>query len=136
MILAIVLSYMSFIIWEHIPSILIFFRAHTCTGIWFYHWSHTSSPESRIYFFWCYGLNSGPIPWATPPHQPCFKVECFQNKLSQTICQGWLQTMFLMISASSVNGTTSMGHWHPAWIGDLNLKSKNLRKNTWRYKNR
>jgi hypothetical protein len=46
---------------------------------------------------WCWGLNSGPMPWATPqPPTPLFFVMGF---LRQGLCLGWLQTAILLISA-------------------------------------
>jgi hypothetical protein len=54
-----------------------------------------------FFFFLRYcGLNSGPMPWATPPALFCDGF--FRNRVSQTICQGWLQTTTLPISTSWV----------------------------------
>jgi hypothetical protein len=39
---------------------------------------------------------------------------CFWNRVSQTICQGWLQTAILLISASWIARITGMSHWYPA----------------------
>jgi hypothetical protein len=36
----------------------------------------------------------------------------FQDRFSQTICQGWLQTSILLISASWVARITGMSHQH------------------------
>jgi hypothetical protein len=55
-------------------------------------------------------LNSGPIPWATPPALVCDGF--FQDRVLQTICLGWLQTANLLISASSIPRTTGVSHWH------------------------
>jgi hypothetical protein len=49
---------------------------------------------------WYWGLNSGPSPWATPPALFLWRV--FRDRVSQTICLGWLWTMILLISASWV----------------------------------
>jgi hypothetical protein len=38
----------------------------------------------------------------------------FQERISRTICPGWLQTMILLISASWEATITGMSHWHPA----------------------
>jgi hypothetical protein len=45
-------------------------------------------------------LNSGPTPWATPPAFFC--AGFFQDRISQTICPGWLWTMIFLISTSWV----------------------------------
>jgi hypothetical protein len=43
-------------------------------------------------------MNSGPTPYATPP--ALFGEGFFQDRVSQTICWAWLQTVILLISAS------------------------------------
>jgi hypothetical protein len=68
---------------------------------------------------WYWGLNSGPSPWATPPALFLWRV--FRDRVLQTICSGWLQTVILLISASWAAGITGMSHRHPA-------KKKNLFK--------
>jgi hypothetical protein len=45
---------------------------------------------SFLLFLRCWGLNSGPIPWATPPE--LFLWWVFQDRVSWTICPGWLRT--------------------------------------------
>jgi hypothetical protein len=69
-----------------------------------------------LFSFLCYwGLNSGPSLWATPPALFC--VEYYQDnadRVSWTICLGWLQTAILLISASWVAGITGVSHQHPA----------------------
>jgi hypothetical protein len=45
-------------------------------------------------------------------YQPFFVMVFFQNRFSQTICPGWLQTMILLISW--VPRTSGMSHQHPA----------------------
>jgi hypothetical protein len=52
--------------------------------------------------------------WVTPP--ALFYVEYFQDRVSQTICLGWLQTMFLLISSSLIARITGLSHWCPALI--------------------
>jgi hypothetical protein len=54
------------------------------------HLSHSSSP------FLCWVFSS-------------------EGLLCMTDCQGWLQTMILMISASWVARITGMSHWHPVY---------------------
>jgi hypothetical protein len=46
-------------------------------------------------FWWYWGLNSGPIPWATL--SALFCEGFFWDRVSQTICPGWLRTMILLI---------------------------------------
>jgi hypothetical protein len=60
------------------------------------------------YFWWNWGLNSGPSPWATPP--TLFYDRYFQDSVSQTICPGWLWTTILLISASGVARITGVSH--------------------------
>jgi hypothetical protein len=55
----------------------------------------------------CWGLNSGPIPWTTPPALFC-------DRVWGTVCPGWLQTSILLISASWVAGITGVSHLHQA----------------------
>jgi hypothetical protein len=51
-------------------------------------------------FLWYWGLNSGPIPWATLPAFFCAGL--FWDRVLWTICLGWLWTAVLLISASWV----------------------------------
>jgi hypothetical protein len=75
-----------------------------------------------LYFWWywiffpqCWDLNSGPTPWATPPALFFFFFEgFFWDRVFQTICSGWLQTVILLISASWVARITSVSHQCPA----------------------
>jgi hypothetical protein len=53
-------------------------------------------------------LNSGPVPWATPPG-------FFQDRVS---CPGWFQSAVFLISASWVARITDMSHQHPAFYGN------------------
>jgi hypothetical protein len=57
---------------------------------------------------WYWGLNSGPTPQATPPALFCEGF--FQDRVSQTIYLGSLQTSILLISASIIG----VSHWHLA----------------------
>jgi hypothetical protein len=54
---------------------------------------------------WYWGLNSRPSPLATPPAE--FFGIVFWDRVSQTICLGWLQTVILLISASWVARITA-----------------------------
>jgi hypothetical protein len=71
-----------------------------------------------IYFFFLFfflqywDLNSGPSPWAAPP--VLFLWRIFQDRVSRTICPGWLWTMILLISASWVARIIGMSHQYPA----------------------
>jgi hypothetical protein len=56
-------------------------------------------------------------------------VKGFQNRVSQTICPGWLQTSILLISASWVARITGMRQWRLAFvIFKFVKKLKNFRK--------
>jgi hypothetical protein len=59
-----------------------------------------------------WGLNSGPVPWASPPVLLCDGF--FQNRILQIICPGWLWTVILLISASWVARITDVNQWHLA----------------------
>jgi hypothetical protein len=39
----------------------------------------------------------------------------FRDRVSRTICPGWLRTAILLISASWVARTTSVSHWHSSY---------------------
>jgi hypothetical protein len=61
------------------------------------------------------GLNSRPTPWAIPSALCCDGF--FRDRVSRTICLGWLQTLILLISAFWVAKITSMSHWRLAyWV--------------------
>jgi hypothetical protein len=47
---------------------------------------------------WCWGLNSVPTPWATPP--ALFYDRFFWDRVSWTNCPGWLRSVILLITAS------------------------------------
>jgi hypothetical protein len=64
-------------------------------------------------FMQYWGLNSGPKPQATPPALVLWRVS--PDRVFQTICPGWLQTLVLLISVSWIAGITGMSHQHPAW---------------------
>jgi hypothetical protein len=85
----------------------------------FSQWSFATTLPLRYFFsffffffllYW--GLNSGPIPWATLP--ALFWERFFWDRVSQTICLGWLWTMILLISASCNPRFTGISHQHPA----------------------
>jgi hypothetical protein len=48
-----------------------------------------------------------------PLHQLFLVMGFFQDRVLQTICLGWLQISFLLISASQIARITSMSHQHP-----------------------
>jgi hypothetical protein len=63
-----------------------------------------------LFFFWQYwGSKSGSTPQATPPAHFCDGV--FQDRVSQTICLGWLWTTIPLISVSWVARITGLSHW-------------------------
>jgi hypothetical protein len=68
-----------------------------------------------LFFLWYWGLNSGPTPWATPPALVCEGF--FWDRVSWTICPGWLQTTILLISAFWVARLTDISHWYLASLG-------------------
>jgi hypothetical protein len=59
---------------------------------------------------WTQGL----IPWATPP--AIFCVGFFWNRVSWTVCPGWLQTLILLISASWAARITGISHQLPVCL--------------------
>jgi hypothetical protein len=65
--------------------------------------------EWTFFFLQCWGLNSGPTPWATPPALFLWFF-FFWNRVLQTICLGWLQTTIPLISASWVARITGVSH--------------------------
>jgi hypothetical protein len=73
-------------------------------------WRKNFETKAKELCFWQYwGLNSGPMPWATPPSLFCKGF--FQDSISQTICPCWPQTLILLICASWVARITGMSHW-------------------------
>jgi hypothetical protein len=48
--------------------------------------------------------------WATSPALFLWRV--FQDRVLQTICLGWLQTMILLIAAFWVARITGVSHWY------------------------
>jgi hypothetical protein len=50
-------------------------------------------------------------------NSPFFCDGFFQDRVSWTVCLGWLRTVMLLISASWVARSTSVSHQHPACIG-------------------
>jgi hypothetical protein len=69
-------------------------------------------PTPYIFFFspgvWTHGLYLGPL------HKSFFYNGFFQDRVSWTICLGWLWTVILLISASWVAGITGESHRRPA----------------------
>jgi hypothetical protein len=61
--------------------------------------------------FWTQGLHLEPA---------LFCIRYFQDRVSHTICPGWLRTAILLLSVSRVARFTGMSHWHPAALGLLN----------------
>jgi hypothetical protein len=45
---------------------------------------------------------------------PFFGWVFFQDRVSQTLCLGWLQMTVLLISASQVARIAGVSHWHLA----------------------
>jgi hypothetical protein len=50
---------------------------------------------------------------------PFFCDGYFRDRVSWTLCPGWLQTMIHLISASWVAKITGMSHWHPTTVSVL-----------------
>jgi hypothetical protein len=67
-----------------------------------------------LFFLWYWSLNSEPTPWATLPALFCKFFFFFWDRVLQTICPGWLQTVILLISASWVARITVVSHQCPA----------------------
>jgi hypothetical protein len=88
-------------------SVLIFEQGFRLAGQGLYHLSHAPT-----FFLRYYGLNSGPSPWATPPELFCDGF--FWDRVSWTVCPGWLQTVIFLISASGVARIADVSHRHPA----------------------
>jgi hypothetical protein len=63
-------------------------------------------------------LNSGPSPWATPPALFCDGF-FLRDRISWTICSGWLQTVILQLSASWIAKILRVSRCHLAWINFL-----------------
>jgi hypothetical protein len=68
-----------------------------------------------FFFFQIWGLNSGPTPLA---------LLCewfFWDRVSWTVCLGWLGTLILLISASWVARITGVSHWCLTWLCFLDV---------------
>jgi hypothetical protein len=74
--------------------------------------THISGASVFFVYGWYWGLNSGPSPWATPPALFLWRV--FQDRVSWTICLGWIRTAILLISASWVARITGVSYRHLA----------------------
>jgi hypothetical protein len=59
---------------------------------------------------WTQGLHLRPL------HQPIFVMGFFQDRVSWTVCPGWLGTAIFLISASWVARIIGVSHWCPANI--------------------
>jgi hypothetical protein len=65
------------------------------------------------FFFHCSGVWTQGL-HLEPFHQSFFVMGFFRDRVLQTICLGWLQTVILLISASLVARITDRTHQHPA----------------------
>jgi hypothetical protein len=72
-----------------------------------------------------WGLNLGPILWATPLALLCEGLFFFLNRILWTVCLGWLWTVILLISASWVARITGVSHQHLAYFIYLFILVKN-----------
>jgi hypothetical protein len=75
--------------------------------------------QPSFFFLWYWGLNVGPTPWVTPSALFCDGFFC--DRVSWTICPGWLRTAILLISASWVARITGVSHCCPAVYSPLLL---------------
>jgi hypothetical protein len=95
-------------------------------------WKSVSQSNTLIiyiiifFFFFCGtgGLNSGPIPWTTLP--PLFYDGFFWERISQTICLGWLQTAILLTSASWAVRIIGVSPWCPATVLNYHVTGRVL----------
>jgi hypothetical protein len=87
-------------------------------------WSPCGRKSSHLFFFQYWGLNSGPTPSA--PRQPfCYVFFFFfQDRVSRTVCPGWLQTSILLISAFWVVRIIGVSYQHPAKSSRLEIVSQ------------
>jgi hypothetical protein len=74
---------------------------------------------SFFFFLPDWGLNSGPTPWATPP--VLFFDVFFWDRVSWTICPGWLRIAILLISASWIARIIGVSHQHLAHLKKIFL---------------
>jgi hypothetical protein len=87
-----------------------------------FHLLHSLSPLHFFFFFLVvvlkfelrasHLLSRYSTTWVTPPALFC--ASYFWDRVSQTICLGWLQTKILLISASWVARIISVSHGHLA----------------------
>jgi hypothetical protein len=71
----------------------------------------SAQSSSDLFFPWDWSSQSGPLPEVSPePLLWCL----FPVKVSQTICQGWLQAVILLLSASWRARITGVRHQHAA----------------------
>jgi hypothetical protein len=57
---------------------------------------------------------------------PFFCDGLFRDRVSRTICLGWLWTAILLFSATWVARITGMSHWHLAWCINLHPQISSL----------
>jgi hypothetical protein len=70
---------------------------------------------SIFFFLRCWGLNSGPTTWDTPPALFWWWF-FFRDRVLQTICPGWLWTTILLITVSWVARISGVSHHHPPYF--------------------
>jgi hypothetical protein len=66
-----------------------------------------------FFFFWGTGVWSQDLHFESL-HQPLYLWWVFQDRVSQTICLGWLRTVILLMSASWAARITGVSHCCPA----------------------
>jgi hypothetical protein len=95
-------------------------KAIDCLGSWFLEWPVLLGERGRTSF--C------PKPRVTLPALFCdgFSRGVIQNRVSRTICLGWLRTKILMISASLVARITGMSYRCQATLWVLHILSPSL----------
>jgi hypothetical protein len=84
----------------------------------------TDSPYSQSFFFFFFealgfGFSSSSSYSLSHSTSP-FCVKYFRDRISWTICLGWLRTIIILIPVSWVARITDVSHWRPAL---LSLKS-------------
>jgi hypothetical protein len=62
----------------------------------FFPFKHNSLWYFILFYLRYWGLNSGPTPWATPSAPPFFCEGFFWDRVSWTICPGWLWNSILL----------------------------------------
>jgi hypothetical protein len=84
--------------------------ASKCTNIWEF-----IGPSSLCFFFTVldFELRTYMLSHSTSLFFVCV-MGLFRDRISRTICPGWLRTTILLISASWVARITGVSHQHPA----------------------